>query len=154
MLLACTRYGLIACRYLTEGYYDSRYISAPEIAEKYGMNVRALMPALRLLTRAGILHSRVGGAEPGFIFTRNPDSISMLELLTVLEGSVKVNCCRDIIKGLKCDCKSSTECVIQTVFSNLFAEGKSALHRISIKEHALKVKELSLSKEDRTDSNI
>lgn len=147
MLLACTRYGLIACRYLTEGYYGNRYIPAPEIAEKYNMNIRALMPALRQLTRAGILRSRVGGTEPGFIFSRDPETISMLEILSALEGNLKITCCREIIKGLKCDCHSKEHCVILSLLGNLFDQGKSNLSRLSIKDHALKAKENELSKD-------
>ena len=50
MFLNSTRYGLIACRYLVRGYYEGVWLSAPEIAEHYGMNVRALTPSLRQLS--------------------------------------------------------------------------------------------------------
>ena len=63
MFLNSTRYGLIACRYLVRGYYEGVWLSAPEIAEHYGMNVRALTPSLRQLSRAGIPPWR---QPPGF----------------------------------------------------------------------------------------
>ena len=143
MLLANTRYGLIACRFLTEGYFNNRYISAPEIARKYNMNVRAIMPALRQLTRMGILNSRVGGLEPGFIFARNPKTISLLDIFTALEGNIKMACCREVIKGLKCDCISKENCSILLLITSFFEQGKDRLACISIYDHFMKAKESS-----------
>lgn len=67
MLTNPTRYGLIACRYLAWGWHYGVWLNAPEIAERYRINVRALSPALLRLVQAGILHSRVGGPKPGYI---------------------------------------------------------------------------------------
>ena len=53
MLSNPTRYGLIACRYLVWGWHNNVWLNAPEIAERYRMNVRALSPALRRLVMAG-----------------------------------------------------------------------------------------------------
>lgn len=136
MFLASTRCGLIACRHLVSGYHENAYISAPEIAGKYNMNVRALMPALRQLTRSGILRSRVGGKEPGFIFSRNPSEITLLEVLTSLEGGSEVPCCRELIADLKCDCSSSAQCNIYNLFNGMIDQVKMKLAQISIEAHA------------------
>ena len=136
MFLVSTRCGLIACRYLVQCFYNESYVAAPDIAEKYNMNVRALMPALRQLTRAGILRSRTGGKEPGFIFSRNPDSISLLEVLVALEGEAEMRCCKDVIPSLKCDCESNVECSIFSLFDGMLEQVKKKLGQISIKDHA------------------
>ena len=81
MLTNPTRYGLIACRYLVWGWHNGVWLNAPEIAERYRMNVRALSPALRRLVLAGILRSQCGGTRPGFMLSRPPEEVTMLEVV-------------------------------------------------------------------------
>lgn len=80
MLSNPTRYGLIACRYLVWGWHNNVWLNAPEIAARYHMNVRALSPALRRLVMAGILRSQCGGTRPGFMLSRAPEEVTMLEV--------------------------------------------------------------------------
>lgn len=119
MLLVSTRLVLLACNYLSEGYYQGKRIPAPELAAKYNINVRAIMPALRNLTRAGILSSQVGGREPGFIFTRDPKEISYYDIVSTLEGVPQFHCCKQIDKSLKCDCDDVDKCELYRVFNLL-----------------------------------
>lgn len=136
MFLISTRLGLIACRHLVSGYYQDRYVSAPEIAEKNNMNVRALMPALRQMTRADILRSRVGGKEPGFIFSRNPKDISVLDILVALEGESYFVCCKELNSELKCDCMDKHKCDMYELFNSIISQAKVRLSNISIKDYS------------------
>lgn len=137
MFLAVTRYGLIACQYLAESYAEGRYVAAPDIAEKYNMNVRALMPALRQLTKASILRSRVGGSEPGFIFAKNPKEVSVLEILLALEGDIEFTCTKDLIPGIQCDCSSVKVCKFYETFCNIIQQAKDTLSTISITDNKI-----------------
>lgn len=139
MFLSSTRCGIIACRYLVSGYNENRYITAPEIATKYNMNVRALMPALRQMTRSGILRSRVGGKEPGFIFSKPPKDITMFDVLASLEGNNEVACCVDLIAGLKCDCKGPDVCSVYVILGEVIREAKNRFAMLTIEEHAQEV---------------
>ena len=132
MIRIATRLGFIACRYLVQGYYDNRYISAPEIAEHYNMNVRALMPALHQLTKAGILRSRVGGTTPGFIFTKDPKDLTLFQIITALEGAVHFECCKELVPGLKCDCKNNDGCGIFSSFHSILDNASNQLSSITI----------------------
>lgn len=136
MILTVTRLGIIACRYLVKGYDENRYISAPEIAEHYNMNVRALMPALRQMTRMGMLRSRVGGKEPGFIFAKDPAEITLYNVLSVLEGDAQFNCCKELMPELKCDCQDKTQCGIFSLFNGVIGSATNRLNDISISEYA------------------
>lgn len=136
MIRIATRLGIIACRYLVQGYYENRYICAPEIAEQYNMNVRALMPSLRQLTRMGILRSRVGGSTPGFIFAKDPKHFTLLQVLIALEGDVHFECCKKLIPGLKCDCRENTGCGVYTLFNGVIDKVSSQFSTITIAEHA------------------
>lgn len=136
ILLNTTRYGLIACRYLTWGYYHNEWLSAPQIADHYGMNVRALTPALHTLHREGLLLAHRGGANPGFFFSRDPAGINMLDVVVALEGPSEFTCCRQHIPSLKCGCNTE-DCTACTSFNAMFALMKSHLESISLKDHAL-----------------
>lgn len=136
MILISTRLSLISCRYLTRAYYEKRWVAAPEIAAYYNMNVRALMPALRSLTKAGILKSRVGGNTPGFMFANDPKTYSLLDVLTVLEDGYEIQCCKRVIPDLRCDCQMTGQCIIHSRTAALINRFKQQLADISIVEHA------------------
>ncbi len=135
MITIATRLGILACRYLVAGYYENRYISAPEIAEYHHMNVRALMPALRQLTRAGILHSRTGGNMPGFIFTKSPKEITLLQIFNTLEGHTRFLCCKELVPKLACGCSSKKECEIFLLINKVIKNTTIKLNSITIADY-------------------
>ena len=112
MLRLPTRLFLIVSRSLVQGYADKVKISAPSMANRYNVNSRALMPALRRLTQVGILKSQIGGSKPGFIFTRKPSKISMYEIITALEGEFKTSSCRDIMDDVTCEIDKCSDCSV------------------------------------------
>lgn len=136
MIRIATRLGIIACRYLVKGYYENKYISAPEIAEHYNMNVRALMPSLRQLTHRGILHSRVGGSTPGFIFAKDPKELTLYQILITLEGESHFECCKRLIPDLECNCIENNGCSIFSFFHKLIDNTANQLSAITIAAHA------------------
>lgn len=137
MIRIVTRLGIIACRYLVKGYYENRYISAPEIAEYYQMNVRALTPALHQLTKAGILRSRVGGTTPGFIFSKDPKEISLYQIMVVLEGEPHFECCKDLLPNLKCDTEKCEECQLLSLFDGVLNNVRKKFSSISIVDYII-----------------
>lgn len=137
-MLIVTRLGFIACGYLVKGYYENRYIPAPEIAGQYNMNVRALMPALRQLTRVGILRSRIGGNTPGFMFVKNPEEYTMYQILTALEGDAHFECCKELVPSLKCDCNNQFRCGVYSLFNGLVETESERLSAISMADYAKK----------------
>lgn len=134
MFLSSTRYGLVACRYLVRSYYEGVWVSAPEIAEHYGMNVRALAPALRLLSNAGILRSRRGGIHPGFILADDPEHVTLLDVMRALEGGIAVECCRQVIEGLQCDCHPG-KCSICSLFDAELAALRRRLEAVTLRSY-------------------
>lgn len=140
MIRIVTRLGIMACRYLVKGYYENRYIPAPEIAEHYNMNVRAVMPSLRQLTRIGILRSRTGGNTPGFIFAKDPKELTLHQLLVALEGDVHFECCKELMPELKCDCKGNGNCAIYTLFHEIIDNASDQFRTITIAEYTEGIK--------------
>lgn len=135
-----TRYGLIACRYLVRSYYQGLWSSAPEIAEHYGVNVRALSPVLQQLSRAGILRSQRGGSHPGFILADDPARVSLLEVMRALEGEMKIECCTLVIPGLRCDCDPE-RCGVCSLFNSELASLREHLSSVSLRSYAGEVRE-------------
>ena len=135
MLSNPTRYGLIACRYLVWGWHNNVWLNAPEIAERYRINVRALSPALRQLVVAGILRSQCGGTRPGFMLSRDPAEIPMLEVVRALGGSIRMDCCRTVLPSVQCSCETDS-CRVCGVFRDMLDELRSRLSGVSLEDHA------------------
>ena len=140
MFLSSTHFGLIACRYLAEGYENGIRISAPDIAARYNMNKRALMPALRRLTQVGILRSQVGGRDPGFIFSKDPKEISLYDVIYALEGTNEMDCCKEIISEISCDMKRCCDCIVYKTIKTGMSQINDQLKETSVYEHYLTVK--------------
>ena len=135
MLSNPTRYGLIACRYLVWGWHNNVWLNAPEIAARYHMNVRALSPALRRLVMAGILRSQCGGTRPGFMLSRAPEEVTMLEVVRALEGNFRMDCCRTVLPCVQCSCETDS-CRVCGVFRDMLDELRSRLSSVSLEDHA------------------
>lgn len=135
-MLLSTRLAFIASRFLAQAYYDGKWTTAPEIAGRYNINVRALTPALQGLTRAGILKSRVGGRTPGFIFVKEPTDIMLSEIMNALEKKEAMSCCKELIPGLVCDCSSMGDCRIFALFESISKEISHKFSNISVAEYS------------------
>ena len=135
MLTNPTRYALIALRYLTWGWHNNMVLASTEIAERYGMNVRALSPALQRLVMAGVLRSRRGGSKAGYILARNPAEITMLDVLRSLEGEYHIDCCRTVFPGVRC-ASDTQNCRICRLFSGILGDLRTRLSGVTLEEHA------------------
>lgn len=67
-------------------------MTVPEMEERFGINPRTLNPALRTLVNAGILNSRTGGLDRGYILARDPQDISVYEIVRLIQGEPQVDC--------------------------------------------------------------
>ena len=135
MLLLSTRLFLIVSPSFVQAYEEKNKISAPEVAEIYKMNHRALMPSLRRLTQVGILKSQVGGSQPGFILARPPEEISMYEIITALEGESYVSHCRDIIDDVECRILDCNDCRVYNIINRALLSSFNNLKKITLNEH-------------------
>lgn len=90
-LTARSEYGLLAlidlgCR------HGSGPVSAREVAERQGIPLKFLEQLLAALRKAGIV-TAIRGARGGFVLTRDPGEISVLEVVEALEGSLAPTTC-------------------------------------------------------------
>lgn len=98
-LTAKSEYGLLAAIDLATCAGD-RPVSAREIAQRRAIPARFLEQILVSLRKAGIV-SAVRGAHGGFVFTRDPHEITVLEVVEALEGPMSENVC-DTDRGRAC----------------------------------------------------
>lgn len=132
MILQSTRMCIIACRDLVKGFYENKKITAPQIAERYGMNVRMLNRTLSILVRQGLLSSQVGGIEPGYIFTKNPSEITLYDILSILEGDVKMQCCKEILGNDGCINQNKETCIIYKTINKGLLDIRKELMKINL----------------------
>jgi Rrf2 family protein len=86
-----TGYGLIAMTHLAT-LPDEQVVSAREIAEAFGVPVSLLMNVLKELAAAGYVES-VRGAKGGYRLARPPEQINLADLVTTLEGPIRLSAC-------------------------------------------------------------
>ncbi len=102
MLLTPTRLAIIVCTHLVPYFEQGQRMSVPEMEERFNINPRTLNPALRILVHAGILNSRTGGKDRGYILARDPREISVYDIIQLIQGEPKVECCTDSIGCTNC----------------------------------------------------
>ena len=84
-------YGLIALTHLAKGR-EQDLSSAREIAEQYGVSVSLLMNVMKELASAGLVES-VRGSRGGYRLACDPESVTLMDLVTVLDGPVRLSGC-------------------------------------------------------------
>jgi len=84
-------YGLIAMTYLAH-LGNQEVASAREIAERFGIPASLLMNVLKELAVAGCVAS-VRGSHGGYKLARSPDQIDLANLVTALDGPIRLAEC-------------------------------------------------------------
>lgn len=104
-------YGITAILYLSRPN-RGELSQIHEIAQHCGLPEPFLGQILRLLVRAGLVHSKkgVGG---GFTLARKPAEISFLEVLEALEGPVAVNRCQSPVEH----CEDEGRCAMEFIWA-------------------------------------
>jgi Rrf2 family protein len=85
-----TDYGLIALKHLTLN--DEQACSAPELARTYNIPSELLAKVLQRLVREGILSSH-SGPHGGYALARDPETISVIDVIEALEGPLLLTPC-------------------------------------------------------------
>ncbi|MBC1264892.1 Rrf2 family transcriptional regulator [Synechococcus sp. BSA11S] len=81
-----TAYGLVALIELADVHADGGVLQTGEIARRQGIPERYLEQMLSSLRRRGLLRS-IRGPRGGFQLTRPPETITVAEVFTCLEGA-------------------------------------------------------------------
>lgn len=104
-------YGLLALIYLAR-QPEGRLAMADEIARAEEIPKGFLAKILQTLNRSGILRSRQG-AKGGFALSRQPEEISVLDVIEAIEGRIAFQRCLEQTP----DCDRMDNCTLCAVFT-------------------------------------
>jgi Rrf2 family protein len=117
-----TEYGLIALVHLADAALtgrDGAFVSVREIAEHYPVPKRLLAEVLKDLARAELVES-ARGKDGGYTLRRQPDQITLAEVVAALEGRPSISSCETAERS-----PSSSNCGLEPV-----CPIRSPLHRV------------------------
>ena len=83
------RYGLKAMMELTGHYQDKSLLKTREIAERQSIPLKYLEQIINTLKKSRLVTS-VRGADGGYRLAREPEKISIYEILEALEGDLSI----------------------------------------------------------------
>ncbi len=99
-------YALIAMKHLAVHRDESS--SAREIAEEYAIPIELLAKVLQRLVRGGLLASHQG-TRGGYLLARQPDRISVADVIQAIDGPVAVTAC----SGEEASCDQFAKCNVR-----------------------------------------
>jgi Rrf2 family protein len=120
-------YGLIAVRHLAE-HADLGACSAKDLAEMYGIPQEALAKILQRLVRSRLLVSQ-HGTNGGYVLSRDPRNISVLEVIRAIEGPLFMTSCKSD-KG----CSTSLKCTVREPLQKVTRTIEQVLGNLSVLE--------------------
>ena len=111
-LTAKSEYGVLAAIDLACNYGEGP-VSAREIAERRAIPPRFLEQLFVALRRAGLV-TAVRGAKGGFVLSRTPSEITVLNVVEALEGPLQASVCDG---GRESGCGKSGSCAAAPVWA-------------------------------------
>lgn len=121
-------YGLMALKYLAE-HPEEPSLSAKDIATAYRIPPQLLAKILQLLARKGLLHSHAG-MNGGYSLSRNPQNITVFEVVRIIDGPLFITSC--ITEAGGCDLTSI--CTIREPLARVNESISEVLRKIRISD--------------------
>jgi Rrf2 family protein len=120
------QYGVRAMFEIARGWPDQP-ITIKEIAQRQHVSVAYLEQILGKLRRAGIVRS-VKGPGGGYLLARQPQKISIAEILSELEGPIAITSCVDPREG----CVRADHCVTRLLWKELGSQIEGFLNTVTL----------------------
>ncbi len=125
-----TDYGIVVMAHLA-GCEDGDSHNARELAEETRLPAPFVSKILKSLTRAGLLVSQ-RGSKGGYSLARTPGEISVVEMITALEGPVGITECT-IHPGA---CAQEPSCQVRDPWQRINGALHTALEKITLADLA------------------
>jgi Rrf2 family protein len=110
------------------GRFNGEFTSARELAKDGNFSYQLGCKILQKLHKADLVKSDMG-PKGGFALSREPSQISLMEIITALQGGIRLNRC---LLGGRCEFES--ECEINTKLTCLQLYLNGYLNGISLQE--------------------
>ena len=128
MLSNTCKYALRAVIYLSANAGDTTKIGIKKIGEDLDIPTPFLGKILQVLARNKILSS-TKGPHGGFGIGKDPDKISVMEIVNIIDGADSFNIC---VIGLKQCKEQGVPCILHDKYAHLREEMKSSFEKQSI----------------------
>ena len=126
------RYGLRAVIDLAV-YAKDEPVSLAEVAERQNISISYLEQLVAKLKKAGIVQS-TRGAQGGYSLAKEPENISVGEILRALEGSLSPVDCSAVVGEGETECASSDFCVTKYVWKRISDSINDTVNAIFLSE--------------------
>ncbi len=123
-----TDYGIILMTQLAAE--PERVFKAPELASESRLPLPMVSKILKLLARHGLLASH-RGVKGGYGLARQPEGITVAEIINALEGSVALTVCIEDSPG---ECERETFCAVHGNWQRINEAVRQALAGITLAE--------------------
>lgn len=131
MLAKKTSYAMLALAVLAREY-DKKPLSIGTIAKSEHIPQRFLEGILLTLKNEGILDS-TRGKNGGYYLLRNPEEVSLLDVVICFEGSVSMLACACENFHKPCEfCKDESICPIRRTFSEIYRQTIEILRKTTL----------------------
>lgn len=131
MLLLSTRMLLHSLAILADRWESGERMNCKDIERLSGLQARTISSNLTKLSKAGILNSTTGGTVRGYKFAVDPRSVTVGDILNIVEGGMTFHCGKNVIEGVTCS-NSPEKCSIYQVYSELYSVAMERLATITI----------------------
>ncbi len=122
----------MVCVQMVPLYMQGRRITVPEMSQKFNVNARTLTPALTRLVKSGVLNSKTGGTDRGYMLARHPKNISLYEIAHNIQGDLQMRCCSDVIDATTCFMSKRNKCLLYNKLNSVLLEVKNELDGITL----------------------
>ncbi|HAF07828.1 MAG: Rrf2 family transcriptional regulator [bacterium] len=112
---------------------EKRVVKIGELSSMTGSSIPVLSKVLQYLTKRGIIES-IRGPQGGFIFSKDPSKVNLLEIFQIMEGPIEKNVCP--FNKKKCHFK---RCVFDNVVKKINKEFLDYLEKTTVAELAKKI---------------
>ncbi len=132
MITRATDYAIRVLVYMSKKKYGE-LSTKKEVAEQCGIPISFLAKIVQILSKHRIINIKKG-SQGGYILTKKPEDITLLEVVELMEGRIFLNHC---IKD-KDVCEFYSSCIIHEMWDNLTENLRNELKKINFKELAQK----------------
>lgn len=134
-------YGIRALLDIAE-YQHEAPVALRSIAERQNLSESYLEQLFTLLKKAGLVKS-TRGAQGGYILSRKPEEIKVIEVIQTLEGPIApVECVNEFLPKTNSGCANASTCSIKLLWGRLRDSMISVLEATSLADLINEAKEL------------
>ena len=132
MITRATDYAIRVLLYLSKKPYGE-LSTKKEVSERCGIPVSFLAKIVQILSKQRLINIKKG-AQGGYILSKKPENITLLEVIEIMEGKIFLNQC---IKEKEI-CEFYSNCAIHKMWDNLTEKLREELKRVNFQDLAQK----------------